>query len=241
MERVSRIWATIAKQSRGGRLTVGDVCDAAVATLGVDGGGATLMLNPMVQETVHTTDQVSADVERLQIALGEGPCMDAFSGAGPALAHDLNLDEYASRWPAFTPAALAGGAQAVFALPLQMGAIRLGALDLYRAEPGPLSSEQVADALVYADTASMLLLDAAAATGRDAAELEWQHNDRTVGHAVVHQATGMLLVQLGVDAETAFARLRAHAYAAGLPLAQVARDIVERRLRLEPDPPPATP
>jgi AmiR/NasT family two-component response regulator len=122
-----------------------------------------------------------------------------------------------------------------------MGAIRFGALDLYRALPGPLSSEQVADALVYADTAGMLLLDATAATGRDAAELEWQHNDRTGGHAVVHQATGMLLVQLGVDAETAFARLRAHAYAAGLPLAQVARDIVERRLRLEPDPPPATP
>ena len=238
MERVSRIWATIAEQSPGGRLTVGDVCRAAVETLGVDGGGVTLMVNPMVQETVHATDGVAAEVEKLQIALGEGPCRDAFSGAGPALAHDLNLDEYASRWPAFTPAALAEGAQAVFALPLQMGVIRLGALDLYRTRPGPLSREQVADALVYADTAGMLLLDAAANTGAEAAELEWHHNDSAVGHAVVHQATGMLVVQLGVDAETAFARLRAHAYAAGLPLAQVARDIVERRLRLELDPPP---
>ena len=121
------------------------------------------MVSRMVQETVHTTDDVAADVERLQIALGEGPCVDAFSSAGPALACDLHLDEYAARWPAFTPAALALGAQAVFALPLQLGATRLGALDLYRARPGPLTPEHLADALVYADTAGMLLLDGAAA------------------------------------------------------------------------------
>ena len=191
---------------------------AAVVTLGVDGAGATLMVSVMVQETVHTTDDVAADVERLQIALGEGPCVDAFSSAGPALADDLRLDEYGARWPAFTPATLARGARAIFAFPLQLGAIRLGALDLYRTRPGPLTPEHLADALVYADTAGMLLLDGAAATGRDAAELAWQHNDQTAGHAVVHQATGMLLVQLGVTAETAFARLRAHAYAAGQPL-----------------------
>jgi hypothetical protein len=238
-ERLSRIWATVAEQSGEAPLTVGDVCVAAVATLGVDGAGATLMVGPMVQEMVHTTDDVAAEVERLQIALGEGPCVDAFSSAGLALADDLHLDEYAARWPAFTPAALARGAQAVFALPLQLGAIRLGAFDLYRTRPGPLTPEHLADALVYADTTGMLLLEGAAATGRDAAELAWQHNDRTAGHAVVHQATGMLLVQLEVTAETAFARLRAHAYAAGQPLAQVARAIVERRLRLEPDPPPA--
>jgi hypothetical protein len=220
-------------------LTVGDVCRATVTTLGVDGAGATLTVTPMVQETVHATDDVATAVEELQIELGEGPCVDAFTSGGPVLADDLHLDEYAARWPAFTPAAIAHGARALFALPLQMGAIRLGALDLYRTRPGLLTPEQVADALVYADTASMLLLDQAALVGRDAAELEWQHNDRTAGHAVVHQATGMLLVQLDVSAETAFARLRAHAYAAGRPLAQVAADIVGRRLRLEPDPPPA--
>jgi hypothetical protein len=237
-ERLSRIWATIAQQSDGGSLTVRDVCLAATMTLGVEGAGATLTVSPMVHEIVHATDDVAAALEELQITLGEGPCIDAFAGAGPVLADDLDLDEYTGRWPAFTPAALARGARAVFALPLQLGAIRLGALDLYRTLPGPLTPDHVADALVYADVAGMLLLDAAAATGRDAAELAWQHNDRTDGHAVVHQATGMLLVQLAVDAETAYTRLRAHAYAAGQPLAQVAREIVGRQLRLESDPPP---
>jgi AmiR/NasT family two-component response regulator len=53
----------------------------------------------------------------------------------------------------------------------------------------------------------------------------------------VHQATGLVLAQLGVSAEAAFARLRAYAYAEDRRLDDVARDVVERRLRFEPDPP----
>ena len=47
----------------------------------------------------------------------------------------------------------------------------------------------------------------------------------------------MLTVQLGVPVAEAFARLRAYAYAQDRRLAEVARDIVSRRLRLQPDPP----
>jgi hypothetical protein len=125
----------------------------------------------------------------------------------------------------------------VFALPLQLGAIRLGALDLYRGWPGSLDAGELADALVYADTAGMLLLDAAGDPGAQAEGRAWPWHDPNGDQDVVHQATGMLLVQLGVSAETAFVRLRALAYARGLPLAAVAREVVGRRLRLEPDPP----
>jgi hypothetical protein len=163
--------------------------------------------------------------------------VDAFAAGGPILVSELGAAEPAARWPTFTPAALGSGACAVFALPIQVGAIQLGALDLYRARPGPLSPADLADALGFADTAGMLLLDDVAGTQPDAAELAWQLGDATAHQARVHQATGVVLVQLGVSAEIAFARLRAYAYAEGRRLGEVAREVVEGRLRFEPEPP----
>jgi AmiR/NasT family two-component response regulator len=66
--------------------------------------------------------------------------------------------------------------------------------------------------------------------------LAWQRDDPTAHHVQVHQATGMILVQLGVSAEIAFVRLRGYAFAQGRRLGEVACDVVERRLRFEPDP-----
>jgi hypothetical protein len=212
------------------------VCAAAVAGVGVDGAGVTMMLSPIVRDAVHATDRVAGELEEWQLAFGEGPCVDAFAVGGPVLVLDLDAPDYSARWPAFTPAALESGARALFALPLQVGAIRLGVLDLYRARPGALSSHELADALVFADTAGMLLLDEAAGIEPDTADQAWQHDDPTAHQAQVHQATGLILVQLGVSADIAFARLRAYAYAEDRRLGDVARAVVERRLRFEPDP-----
>ena len=104
-----------------------------------------------------------------------------------------------------------------------------------------MNDRQLADALAFAHTAGMLLLDTAAGTQPDTADLAWQRDDPTAHQAQVHQATGMILVQLGVGAEAAFARLRAYAYAHDRRLGDVARDVVERRLRFAPDPPSGGP
>ena len=116
-------------------------------------------------------------------------------------------------------------AAAVFAFPLVVGAIRAGVLGLYRNRPGPLRGFQLGDALVFADTATALLLDA---------------HDRPADlgsyRAEIDQATGMLTEQLDVSITDAFVRLRAYAYVNDIQLADVARDIVARRLRLFPDP-----
>jgi hypothetical protein len=236
-DRVVRVWAQVAVQSRGAAVSVAHVCAAAAAAVGVDGAGVTVMASPTVRESVHATDRVAGELEEWQLTFGQGPCLDTFTDGGPVLVGDLDSPESAARWPAFTPAALDSGARAVFALPLQVGAIRLGVLDLYRSRPGPLSSHELADALAFADTAGMLLLDAAAGAPPDTADLAWQREDPTAHQIQVHQATGMILVQLGVSAEAAFARLRAHAYAEDRRLGDVARDVIERRLRFEPDPP----
>jgi hypothetical protein len=205
--------------------------------VGVDGAGVSVMVSPTVRETMHSTDVVAGNLEELQLTLGQGPCVDTFTHGGPVLAVDLNTPEFLARWPAFTPAALGSGARAVFAFPLQVGAIRLGALDLYRNRPGGLSPHELADALTFAETVGMLLLDGAAGMQPDTAELTWQRDDPTAHEAQVHQATGMIIAQLGVPAETAFARLRAYAYAHDRALGDVARDVVQRRLRFDPDPP----
>jgi AmiR/NasT family two-component response regulator len=55
--------------------------------------------------------------------------------------------------------------------------------------------------------------------------------------AEVHQATGMISVQLGVSLEEAFVRLRAHAFASGGALGDVAGEVVGRRLRFGPGAP----
>jgi len=235
-DRVVRIWAQVGQQSRGAPVSVAHVCAAAVAAVGVDGAGVTVMASPTVRDTLHATDRVAGELEEWQLTFGQGPCLDAFTGGGPVMVVDLHSPDAAARWPVFTPAALDSGAQAVFALPLQVGAIRVGVLDLYRSRPGGLSPHELADALAFAETAGMLLLDTAADTQPDTADLAWQRDDPTAHQAQVHQATGMILVQLGVSAEAAFARLRAYAYAHDRRLGDVARDVVERRLRFAPDP-----
>jgi ANTAR domain/GAF domain len=236
-DRVVRIWAQVGQQSRGDPVSVAHVCAAAVAGVKVDGAGVTVMVSPTVRETMHATDRVAGELEEWQLTFGQGPCVDAFSDGGPVLAGDLRGADCLARWPIFTPAALDSGAVAVFAMPLQVGAIRLGVLDLYRTRPGPLSPHELADALAFADTVGMLLLDGAAGAQPDTAELAWQRDDPTAHQAQVHQATGMILVQLGISAEAAFARLRGYAFAHNRRLGEVAHDVVERRLLLEPDPP----
>ena len=126
-ERVVRIWSQVAQQSQGAAISVAHVCAAAVAGVRVDGAGVTVMAGPTARETVHATDAVSNELEELQLTLGQGPCMDTVTEGGPVLVADLRSQGYLTRWPAFTPAALHSGAQAVFAMPLQAGAIRLGA------------------------------------------------------------------------------------------------------------------
>ena len=240
-DREIRTWLRIVEQALGGPVSLAHVCAAAAATVGVDGAGLTVVVTPTVRETVSATDAVAADLEELQLTLGQGPCLDTFTSGGPVLAGDLRSSEFFARWPVFAPAALDAGARAVFALPLHIGAISLGVLDLYRARPGGLDSKELADALAFADVAGMLLLDRTASAAPAGAELAWQHDNASAHQAVVHQATGMILVQLGVSAEAAFARLRAYAYAHDRRLSDVARDVVGRRLRFEPDALPEPP
>ncbi len=184
---------------------------------------------------ICVTDEVGERLAELELTLGEGPSLEAAASGGPALASDLGSGEAASRWPAFAAPAIQAGAGAIFAFPLRIGAIRAGVLGLYRARPGPLTAYQLGDALVFAETATLLLLEAQheAAGSRDpAAGPAGQPVGLAMHRAEIDQATGMLTEQLGTGIADALLRLRAYAYAHDRRLADVAGDIVARRLRL---------
>ena len=222
------LWTLVVEHAQGQPAGVEHVCAAVVSITGVDSVAVTVILDATPRETIHATDQVAADLEELTLTLGEGPGADAFAGAAVLVA-DLTTSDSLARWPVFAPAAIQFGIRAVFALPLQVGAIRLGALNLYRAQPGDLDREQLADALVLADTVCALLLDA---TQGDGSRLDGHGPEPAAPqHPEVHQATGMIVVQLGVTAAVAFVRLRAYAYANDRRLRDVAADVVARRLR----------
>lgn len=207
------------------------LCEVCAEVTGMTGAGIMLMSGEVPQGAVCTTDQVSKLIEDLQFMLGEGPCVDAFSHLRPVLEPDL-IEPEVPRWMAFSVPAIAAGVRAVFGFPLQVGAVRLGALNLYRDQPGPLSDDQHADALVMADVsaAAVLMMQANAPPGKLAVELETGSDFRYA----VHQASGMVAVQLDVSVAQAMIRLRGYSFANERPLIEVAQDVVARRLRFDP-------
>jgi len=210
---------------------VDSLCNACVSGLnGIRGGGVTVMA-PDTQQVRYASDPVGARVEQLQFLLGEGPCRDAYAQAGPVLAEDLRARVWQEHWPAFAPAAIQAGVQAVFALPLRVGPAPVGVLDLYSETPGGLSKQTLADALVLADALTELLLVEIMAGDDDDAMLVDGPAGYLLQRAAVHQASGMISVQLAVPVEEALARLRAYTFASGRELDEVAADVVARRLR----------
>ena len=206
------------------------LCATCAVVAGVSGAGIMLWSDDVAQGSLCTTDPTSALVEQVQYTLGEGPCVDAHRQGRPVLEPDL-AGAGSGRWAAFAEPVVAAGVGAVFGFPLRLGAVRLGALNLYRDRPGDLTDDQHADALVLADVAAelILLLQARAPAGTLADELARSADL----HLVVHQAAGMVAVQLGIDVADALVRLRAHAFAAGTPLQKVAEEVVARRLQFD--------
>jgi hypothetical protein len=220
-------------RERGTNLPQVVAAQAAVA-LGVDGISAGLGTGPSGVVLAWGHEAISVELEEVQFTLGQGPGLDAAAGA-PVLVPDL-LDA-AARWPAFVPAAAGLGVRALFALPLRIGAIGVGALLAHRVTPGPLVDGALADALALADAVTLLMLrEQSIGTDHTTPATSGPQPGRTrpaTYRAQVHQATGMISVQLGVSLAEALVRLRAHAYADGRPIAEVAADVVVRRLRFD--------
>lgn len=227
--RATGVWLSITALARreGAAVAVRHAVRACAEELGT-GAALSIAADHRPYEPVFATDARSGELAELQATLGEGPSIEAGKGNGPVLASDLAAAEAQVRWPEFAPMALVRGVAAVFAIPVGSGAARLGVLCLYREPPGALSRDQLDAVLLYADAALMLALDDRGGLAPAAADLVGPAF--SARRAEVHQATGMVSVQLGISLTDALVTLRARAYADGQPISHVAADIVARRL-----------
>lgn len=212
-----------------------ELCAICVEQLAVDRAAIAIRVAPTVWEPLGASDEVAARIEAAQATVGEGPAIDALGRGGPVLVDDLSAQF--DRWPGFSAALGQDGRGAMFAFPLQIGAIRVGVLGMYRVEPVLAEPDEVAAMLVVADIVTMILLSHAppsvpAGVNADDLDAWWAPS---LASREIHQATGMIVAQLAVPADEAYLRLKARAFAEGLPPIEVARDVIARRLRFDSD------
>jgi hypothetical protein len=205
------------------------MCRVAARELPAVGVGVSLISAAGNLLTAAASGPRSVVLEELQFTLGEGPCLSAYASRAPVLVPDLGAAE--GTWPLYAAAAHEHDVRAVFGFPLQVGSVRVGALDVYRDQPGDLSEVTLAQAVTFAESALARLLTATSdPAGGDELLL-----DVSATRFEVYQAQGMVMAQLGVDPEQAMLRLRAHAFVSELRLAEVADGVLAGSIVLEPD------
>ncbi|GGV37656.1 ANTAR domain-containing protein [Streptomyces spectabilis] len=219
-----------------------DPAEAGVRALGVV--GVAVSVYPESSATVNGTrtpeplwcfPRLSLRFEELQFTLGEGPGPDAAHAGVPVLEPVLDRVR-PDRWPALLPAALRLGVGGVGCFPLSLGAVRLGMLTLLCDGQRAFSDQQLMDANTLSAALTAALLNGHGPTngnGTRGGEAVWPPDG--LHRAVVHQATGMISVQLGVTLVEALVRLRGFAFGSERPLGDVAEDVVARRLRFDDD------
>jgi GAF domain-containing protein len=208
------------------------ICGAAALALSASGTGVSVMTSAGTWGFAVASDASCQHLEELQFTLGEGPCIDAIATNRPVLVADVS-DGASGRWPMYTAAVQDYGVRSVFAFPLRTGSESLGVLDVFRTRSGRMTQDDVAQSLTFAEIARITMLDGQDSAGAGAVP---EGFDEAPGYrAEVFQAQGMVMVQLGVSLTEALMRIRAYAYAEDRPLADVARDVVNRTLRFDRD------
>ncbi|MFD5249780.1 ANTAR domain-containing protein [Amycolatopsis sp. NPDC058340] len=213
-------------------VTVEHACVVCGEVLEAAGVGLTLATGTGLPEPVFATDARSRGLEELQFTLGEGPALDVSRGGMLVAVTDVTSSEATLRWPVFAPEAIDGGVKSIIAVPIQVGAITLGAVDCYREFAGFPSRESLAKAFVCAEAVITLAL---AETGGPVLG-ELIDREFTEHRARVHQAAGVVSAQLEIGLPDALARLRAYAYANDRKLDEVAEDVVRRRVTFRHEP-----
>ena len=207
------------------------LCTACVEVLDVSGAGITVMGGGQAGPLCVSSERM-ASLEDLQFTMGVGPCQDAYVSGRPVHAARFDAATFA-RWPSFIDEARGSGIGGVFAYPLSTSGARVGVLTLYQDQEGELRTGQRDDSLALADvlTETVLSLQDASPAGVLADGLQ----DAVAYRAEIHQASGMVSIQLRIPVAAALVRIRAHAFANEIPVGVVAADIVARRLRLSDD------
>ncbi len=197
--------------------------DRSVELLDVSAAGL-LLADPRGELRVLAASSEAARVlELFQLQNDQGPCLDCFRGGLPVAAADLGAE--AHRWPRFAAAAEAAGFAAVQALPMRLRDQVIGALNLFRAEPGAFDAADVRIGQALADVATISLLHERGVRQSDT--LNEQLQAALNSRVIIEQAKGKLAERLGLDMQQAFSLLRDYARDRNRRLAEVALGFVE--------------
>jgi hypothetical protein len=231
--RFDELWALLVGSAGPDELTPQLLCQATVEHLDLCAAAITVPADLLAAQTIGAHGRQGRLLEELQVTLGEGPSLDGLAGPDPVLVEDIELPAYRARWPLFVPAAAQTGLRSLCVLPMRVGAARVGVLALYLDRVGGLDHRHNADARILARIALELLLGHARAGHAegdgDPSRDRLFFNDRPE----IHQATGMVSAQLGVDPATALIRLRGRAFAEGRLLSELALEVVVLKTRFD--------
>lgn len=243
--RLARLWAQVADGAagHGDPVDLNALCRAAARQLQVSAVAVSVPSSGLGAEMIAGYGRLGRVAEELQVTIGEGPSLETLAAGRPLLIGDLAAAESQARWPLFGPAGVAAGVCSLCVVPIRIGAARFGVLAAYLDRPGGLDPDMLADAIGYGAIALELLLDrlderVAAVQGLLDGEGSDYEPDRRgrrplEDHPEIHQATGMIAVQLGVDMPTALLRLRARAFTEARLLSELAADVVSRAVRFD--------
>lgn len=167
------------------------------------------------------SDEMHA-IEEAEMRLGEGPCLDAYRLGEQVIAEDLTGCH--DRWPRITPLILEIGMRSAYAFPMRLRGDRIGALNLYRAEPGPFFSGDIRLAQAFADVASIGILQQRKVSVAEQRGEQLQH--ALTSRVIIEQAKGVVAERHRVDTNEAFRKLRTHARSKGLKLRDVCTRVV---------------
>jgi len=206
-----------------------DLCGPFIGAVQVTGASISTLGRPLGSETVCASNRTAARIDEIQIDLGEGPCWDALSRRRPVLEADLARTT-STNWPNAREAFRSLDVGAIYSFPLYVGELSVGAVDLYSERPRDLTARAVADVTTLAEIASRRILQRAL---DDVEHTEDGLPDGPHSRREMHQASGMVAAQLGIAVEDALLVLRGRAYSTNRTVAQVAEDVVARRLRFD--------
>ncbi|MDQ6614338.1 MAG: anti-sigma factor antagonist [Actinomycetota bacterium] len=179
--------------------------------------------------TVAASDQTVSDMDRVQYATGEGPCVDA--AIRGQWSYTETLDEE-TRWPDFTPRAKKLGINSVLSTPLMAAGQPLGALNIYSRTPAAFTTNQQEMASAFATGASSVVSEARAGDSDNVpatARLQV-----LAAHEVIALAQGVIMEREGVDQHGAYQVLQRFSRRTGRPVRERAEDVVASTRRSPP-------
>jgi len=197
--------------------------DRTVRLLAASAAGVVLA-DPRGELRVAAASSEQAELlELFQLQNDQGPCLECFRTGRPVTAADLAGP--AQRWPRFAQAAVQAGFRTVEALPMRLRDQVIGALNLFRAEPGPLDPVDLRIGQALADVATIGLLHERNMRRSDT--LNEQLQTALNSRVVIEQAKGKLAERLGLDMDQAFSVLRDYARSRNRRLSDLARAMVD--------------